>query len=63
MTEPCRCPLCRTIMRNLPRGSRTWHCDACSETMTEGYARAWPVTGVGDSLGSHERREVLHAVR
>lgn len=37
--KPCECPLCRTAMRNLPHGSRTWHCTECGETMTEGYVQ------------------------
>lgn len=37
--KPCDCPLCRAPMRNLPHGSRTWHCSECGETMTDGYAR------------------------
>lgn len=41
MTEPCRCPLCRESMRNLPHGSRTWHCSVCGETMTQAYLNAW----------------------
>lgn len=65
MTEPCRCPLCRNPMRNLPHGSRTWHCSECGETMTEGYARKWAHVqdeiryALRDGLAAHERCEVL----
>lgn len=39
MLKPCTCPLCREPMRNLPHGTRTWHCSECGETMTEGYVQ------------------------
>lgn len=41
MIKPCTCPLCREPMRNLPHGTRTWHCSSCGETMTEGYLQLW----------------------
>lgn len=38
---PCKCPLCRTPLRQLPRGSRSYHCSRCGETITAGFLRAW----------------------
>ena len=40
-SKPCTCPLCREPMRNLPHGTRSWHCSICGETITEGYLLAW----------------------